>query len=478
MRAFPNPRRFTLAGICYNDRHMVCKRLAGLFILILVLFPALFDVHAETDAERKSRLEKELQAVEKQILAQQVLLEDKQLERQSLERDVDILEAQINKAQLGIQARNYAIEQLTDQIGEKEEVIIILNERMAKQRDSIGELVRKTQEVDEFSLVELLLSNQNFSEFFSDFESYRTISDSLSESLRALETIKADTHLQVNSLEEKQEKEAELKRLQEQEKNNIEAKEDEKTQILEVTKGQEAAYQALLDEKRQTAAQLRQALFELSGGGGAIPFPDAVRMAEFASSKSGVPAALILAILEQESSYGSNIGSCVYDEVVQGKAVMHPDRDQPVFLAMADVLGFNPESQQVSCPWINGGSRIGWGGAMGPSQFIPSTWAIYGGLVNNGSSWSYSAANDAIRVLTGGSGPSNPFNNQDAFLATALLMRDNGAAGGTYNAQWTAAIRYFAGWSGANNPVNHPYGDNVMARKSRLEQEIKILNAG
>ena len=82
-----------------------------------------------------------------------------------------------------------------------------------------------------------------------------------------------------------------------------------------------------------------------------------------------------------------------------------------------------------------------------------------------------------IRSLTGKDAPSNPFDNQDAFMATALLMRDNGAAS-TYKSQWTAAVRYFAGWGGASNPINFPYGDNVMARKARLEGEIKILEGG
>ena len=237
-------------------------------------------------------------------------------------------------------------------------------------------------------------------------------------------------------------------------------------------------YQELLEENRRTAAQLRAALFELLGGGGPIPFPDAVALARNASAATGVSSALILAILEQESHYGSNIGSCIYNEVVHGRDVMHPDRDQPPFLALAEVLGFDPSRQQISCPWIRSGERIGWGGAMGASQFIPSTWAIYGGLVNQGGGWTYSASDDAIRRLTGGDRPSSPFNNRDAFMATALLMRDNGANGGTYRAEWTAAIRYFSGWAGVNNPINHPYGDNVMTRKQRLEQEIRILDAG
>jgi peptidoglycan hydrolase CwlO-like protein len=433
---------------------------------------------AETDAERRERLEEQLAAREQEILRLQGVVEGKQAERQTLERDLDILDAQITKAQLGIEARAVAIDQLGDQIIEKRETIDILDERMQKQRQSVGDLLRKTQEVDDFTLVELMLSNERFSSFFADFENFRSINDSLKQTLDALREIRIDTVAQKESLEEKRYTEAELKEMQEAEKAVIESREAEKENILEVTKGEEAVYQNLLEENRRTAAQLRAALFELSGGGGAIPFPDAVALAKISSDATGVSPALILAILEQESHYGSNIGSCVYNEVVHGRDVMHPDRDQPPFKALADVLGFDPARQQISCPWIRSGERIGWGGAMGASQFIPSTWAMYGGLVNQGGTWTYDRSSDAIRRLTGSDRPSNPFNNRDAFVATGLLMRDNGANGGTYRAEWTAAIRYFSGWAGVNNPINHPYGDNVMARKQRLEQEIRILDAG
>jgi len=446
--------------------------MSGILVLAFLVPP--MAVSSETEKERRTRLETELQNVERQILTQQRLVDAKQSERQSLERDLSIIDGEIKKTQLGIQARAVAIEQLSDQIGEKEVVLDILADRLKRQQVSLADLVRKSALLKDFSLVEVMLSKQSFSEFFTDVATFQAIKESLNESLAVLHGIRRDTVEQMNQLENKQETEAEMKRIQELQKKEIEAKEKEKENILTVTKGQEEVYQNLLESQQRTASQLRNALFQLLGGGGGIAFPEAVRLAKYASGVTGVDAATILAILEQETNIGSNLGSCLFTDKKSGKAVMHPDRDEPVFLAMSKALGFDPYSRTVSCPLFQNGSRVGWGGAMGPSQFIPSTWAIYGGIVNYGNGWEYNKASDAIRRINGGSGPSNPFNNHDAFIATALLMRDNGADG-TYHGDRLAALRYYAGWGGAKNPANGFYGDQVMNRKARLANEIKIL---
>lgn len=451
---------------------MIRKLIVGIFLLVLCVPP--LGVSGETETERRKRLETELQNVERQILTQQRLVEDKQMERQSLERDLTIIESEIKQSQLGIQARALAIEQLSDQIGEKAVVLDILEERQKKHQDSLADLVRKSALLEDYSLVEVMLSKQSFSEFFTDVATYQSIKESLNESLTILHGIRRDTNDQKNQLENKQETEAEMKRIQELQKQEIERKEQAKSEILTVTKGEEDRYQALLDSQRKTAAQLRSALFELLGGGGGIPFPEAVRLSQYASRVTGVDAAMILAILEQETNIGANLGSCLFTDNRSDRPVMHPTRDEPVFLAIAKALNFDAYSRTVSCPIIQNGSRVGWGGAMGPSQFIPSTWAMYGGLVNNGNGWEYSQSADAIRRINGGSGPSSPFVNQDAFIATALLLRDNGA-NGSYAGDRLAALRYYAGWGGASNPANAFYGDQVMNRKSRLAQEIQIL---
>ncbi len=451
-------------------------RLLVLFFVCTCVFVFAQTAQAETEAERRARLEQELQNVERQILTQQRLVEDKQLERRSLERDVAIIESQITQVQLGIQARAVAIMQLSDQIGEKEVVLTILEEKQKRQRESLADLVRKSVLIDDFSLVEVMLSRKNFSEFFSDVATYQSLKDSLNESLGILEEIQEDTYVQVNQLQSKQETEAEMKRIQELQKKEIEKKEREKETILSVTKGEERAYQQLLESQQRTASQLRNALFQLLGGGGGIPFPQAVELARYAEKQTGVSAAFILGLLEQETNLGANLGSCLYTDIRGGRQVMHPDRDAPVYLAIASILGFDPKSQQVSCSIVSNGKAVGWGGAMGPSQFIPSTWAYYGGIVNNGSGWVYSQADDAIRRINGTNSPANPFNNRDAFLATALLLRDNGADG-TYAGDRLAALRYYAGYGGASNPANAFYGNQVMERKNRLSQEIIVLGS-
>lgn len=451
------------------------KQPALALLLCLSLLTPYLTVFAETDAERRTRLEAQLKNVEQQIAAQEQLVDGKRGERQSLERDLSIIEGEIKQVELGILARSVAIEQLSDQIGEKEVVLSILEERLIQQQDSLADLVRRSAMTEDLTLVEMMLSNDNLSDFFSVVATYQNLKDSLNESLEILHSIRGDTTDQKGQLEGKQETEAEMRRIQELEQERIEQKEKNKEHILTVTKGEERQYQALLDTQRQTAAQLRNALFQLLGGGGAIPFPEAIRLAKYAGGVTGVDTALILAILEQETNLGSNLGSCLFTDQSSNKPVMHPTRDEPVFLALSGVLGFDPYTRKVSCPIYQGGERVGWGGAMGPSQFIPSTWAMYGGLVNNGNGWVYSQANDAIRRINGGSAPANPFNNQDAFIATALLLRDNGANGSS-GGDKLAALRYYAGWGGASNPANAFYGDQVMNRKSRLAQEIQIIN--
>ena len=60
-------------------------------------------------------------------------------------------------------------------------------------------------------------------------------------------------------------------------------------------------------------------------------------------------------------------------------------------------------------------------------------------------------------------------------MATALLMADNGADAQTLRAERLAALRYFAGWTHANNPAYAFYGDGVMQFAARFQADINQL---
>ena len=277
------------------------------------------------------------------------------------------------------------------------------------------------------------------------------------------------------TLEAKRIEERDLRTIQVLEKETIEEQERERSHILKVTKGQEDEYQKIISTIEKTAAQIRAELFTLRDTA-AIPFGQALEFANKASAATGVRPALILGVLKQETKLGEYLGTGTYI------TDMHPTRDVPVYLKITEVLGLDPRQMLVSKQ-----PGYGWGGAMGPAQFIPSTWACFGGFVQTASKkcgsvsgsyagpWEYDVSKDRIRSLLGKNSPGNPWENQDAFMASALLLKDNGAARGTYASERLAALRYFAGWGNAEKPAYAFYGDGVMDFAEEFQKLINQL---
>jgi len=421
----------------------VCLAVAVLFFGAREAFGAL----AGNIESRRAELEAELVELEKEIDAQRIILESKQRERVSLERDVAILDAQIEKARLSIRARNITISKLERDIGGKEDTIGSLLEEMERERRSLAQLIRRKHEIDSYSMVEVILAHEDISQVFVDIDSFEFVGRALNESIKQIIETKADTEVEKQSLEEKRIEEIELRQIQELQKRRIEEREKEKATLLRVTKGEEDGYQKVLKAQEKDAAQIRAALFSLRDTA-AIPFGKALELAERAYEKTGVRPAFLLGIIAEESNLGENIGTGTWT------VDMHPTRDRPVFREITARLGLDPDRMPVSKkPWY------GWGGAMGPAQFIPSTWILF---------------EDKVSALTGHN-PPNPWDTEDAFMASALLLKDNGAAKGTYSAERLAALRYLAGWKNATKPAYAFYGDDVMALAEKYQGMIDAL---
>ncbi|MDO8565371.1 MAG: lytic murein transglycosylase, partial [bacterium] len=275
-----------------------------------------------------------------------------------------------------------------------------------------------------------------------------------------LRTTRALTESEKAVLAKKREAEAAAKAAIESAKKVVEVANAEKKTLLAQSKSAEVTYSQVLADRQAKAAKIRAVLFPLVDAG-AIPFGTALQYAEAASAKTGVRAALILGILQQESNLGANVGRCVITDLSTGQTKnvtsgyvwsngIHPTRDLPVLQKILAGLARDPMNTRVSCP-IAG--IAGYGGAMGPTQFIPSTWNIV-----------------APKVATAmGKATPDPWNPADAIMASAYLLQGNGAASGTYEAERNAACKYYSGrvCSTANHIAS--YGNQVMNRASTIQ---------
>ena len=280
--------------------------------------------------------------------------------------------------------------------------------------------------------------------------------------LKDIKELKADLETQKQSLDNEKDELEKVAKLQTLQKQEGEATKGEQEKLLELTKGKESEYQKLIQVSKQLAKELRARIFELIGVPEAPTFGEALDLAKYVETATGIRPAFLLAVLTQESNIGKNVGQCFLTDtktgsgivVKTGKAVnrvMKPSRDIDYFLALTKELGRDPNKTVVSCPM-----SYGWGGAMGPAQFIPSTWKIYA---------------ERVKAITGSA---DPWKIKDAFVAAALYLKDKGADSQTYNAEWRAAISYFAG---SVNLSYRFYGDSVMNIAKKYEEDIKAIEA-
>lgn len=421
-------------------------RIRSLFFVLVLMSSAPLYARADTTADERARLQAQLAQVQSEIQQTQTQLAGAQKQRTSYERDVAILDFKIREAQLQIKQRDLTIKALKTSAGQKQQGISNLDSKVASDQTSLAQILRDTQQMDDTPFVVLALGN-SLTDMFQDMDDFERIQAAMHTSFTRMATERSDLSARKIALEEQQQEEQDLLRLQVLQQNSLKATEKEKNDLIAAAKGKESVYQTMITAKKQNAAQIEAALFSLRDSK-SVSFGNIYGYAKEAGIKTGVRPALILGILAEESNLGQNVGTGNW------KTDMKNPRDTVPFQAITGKLGLNPDTQPVSKkPWY------GWGGAMGPAQFIPSTWVLY---------------ENRIAAATG-QNPANPWDPRTAAFATALLMADNGADQQTPAAERLAALRYLAGWNNAGKAAYSFYGDDVMSLADKFQRDIGVL---
>lgn len=443
-----------------------------IFLIVISFFASYSAGTSHVFAQQsRAELEADLANLEAQIKTLNNTIAQTKQQGASLKNDITLLSQKIAASKLKIQTHDKAIKRLNGTISEKNRNISVLDAKMEREKESLAQIMRKTRYLEQYSILDFGLQTHSLSTFFSDADSFATLNRALGQSFDDITVTKSDLEDVKSQLEEAKDEEQQKKLAQESEKRQVETNQKEKSTLLTITKNQETEYKKVLATREKEAAQIRSRLFELRDTG-SISFGQAYDFALSASKSTGVRPALILAILMQESSLGTNVGACYLRDYTTGdgvgiksgelkKRVMHPTRDVPIFTSFVTKLGRDPQNTPVSCwiPMYSKGNPSGWGGAMGPSQFIPSTWEIF---------------DDRIAKITGAS-IADPWKPYHAITATSLYLADLGAVAGNEASERNAACKYYSGRSCASSSAGAGYGNSVMKKLYNMQLDIDKL---
>lgn len=370
----------------------------------------------------------------------------------SLKNKISGLEAQINQSTVMVKDLNL-------QIADTEESIDKTSKDIANSETQVKNILRAVYQEDQKPSFMILLEG-DLSDFFSNIAYLEGLNSKVSHlltSTKDLKTYLENQQIKMTSNVDQLQKTIAWQKLQKQE--NEQAKNEQDT-YLKLT---ETQYQKQLADKQaveQKSAKIKAMLFQVVGISKAPTFGEALEAAKVSANMVGIRPAFLLAVISQESAIGRNVGQCYLVDPVTGSGkkistgaavihIMKPTRDVQPFINITTALGKDPYTTPVSC-WIPAyvkGQPYGWGGAMGPAQFIASTWNIYA---------------ERLKNLLGRT--ADPWAFSDAITASGLYLADLGAKAQTTAAESNAASRYYGGSSS--------YARSVLNRATCIQSFI------
>jgi len=421
--------------------------------------------------EERRALEEELKALEADLKKMDQDITKTEKDKKTLQNQISLLKQQVSKLDLQIKQSNAMIKDLGLQVKDTELSINQTTLKIEDSRQKLAAVIRTVWEENQTSLVEIMLFSNRLSDFFDNLMYLEKLNSKNQEFLKNIKDLKVYLSGQKESLDSEKSDLEKVVKMQILQKQQNEAAKKQKDDFLKLT---ETQYQKQLQDKAEVqkrAATIRARIFEIIGVPEAPTFGEAYALAQDIEKITGVRSAFLLAVLTQESNIGKNVGQCYLKNTKTGegirlssgatiKNVMKPmglsgrKGDTDDFLTITNDLGRDPYNTPVSCPIPSVG---GYGGAMGPAQFIPTTWMSY---------------RDRIRSITGKA--PDPWNIKDSFLAAALYLSDYGAKAQTASQEWRAAMIYF---SGSTDMRYRFYGDSVATIAKQYTADIKDLES-
>lgn len=376
----------------------------------------------------------------------------------TLQSEIAKLNAQIGQITAQIRQLSASIDQTGLEIRQTSDGIDNAERQIQLHQDALALYLRDTNAADQKSLSEIVLQNDAFSQFFDYVHQTEVTQTNLRDTIAQVRELRIQLSDQRDSLEGKKGELERMKTLTQVQQQDLASTKGSKNTILKQTQGQETKFQQLVKQSKQDLQKLQEQIAYLLQNG--LSVEDAVKYGQLAAIGEGIRPAFLLAELEQESKMGNNVGKCYIVDSTSGATRrvtngqvyakgIHPTRDLALFLKITTELSRDPFQTPISC-----GSS--WGGAMGPAQFIPSTWMGY---------------KDEVSRITGHTLP-DPWNIEDAFVAAAAKLSKDGANSKTRAGEIAASKRYYCGSATSTKSSCITYADSVQRLATQIEQNL------
>lgn len=446
-----------------NQKKLIKKIQSSTCILTLAL---VLIFYPNTNLLANSKLDETQKNLDQELVKINNLTETKKetdIQVRTLAKEIASLDKEISSAQDNLDITNQDIESIQAELSETRAYISMLEQTIKAQKVLIREYVSSLYVQKDVSLLEIILSQNQLSDLLGSVQKTGVMQDSITESITLIAAKEKEIVAENKHLFDKEEELISLKQSQEQQKSLLQQTQEDKETLLAQTKGQQSEYEALLKQSFATKQNLLNSVRLLGGADGrpgAISLEEAYALAVKNAARFGnkIRPEYMVGILKVESGLGANVGRSFYKDSLSGCAArpgnntrIKYQKEEETFERIVRDLGL-PLTQPVSgCPFPNYPS--GTGGAMGPAQFMPTTWAGY---------------ENRLRQLKGG--PVSPWNIEDAMLAMGLKLL--GAVGeqsmaGNESLERRAALCYLGAGCSAKNMW---YADKVLNEAARTKE--------
>lgn len=341
------------------------------------------------DQEKKKR-HKELKNIEIQEITTKKILKNINLNIQQLNIEIANL--------------NLSINDLKKNIEERLKIIKELEEITLKQKNILKNLIRQLYEYESSPYTEVFLAYNSISSFTRKIIEVELLQERFQESIKELKETKQRIEQEKIELEREKETKIKYKNQKENSKESLKIKQNQKKHLLEKLAQAKTPLEKEIIRIETELIELKAAMEKIQKYlaqwvlVGQVTWPTIFSAVNRSSQVTGVRPALLLAILQIESRFGSRLGIpgkyleyCNWSSI-RGKI------EAKTLEEICTSFGYDPNKVPMSVRC-----------AIGPSQFLPNTWQSYQKL--------YKDLN-------------NPWDLNDAVLATGYYLKRNGATTG------------------------------------------------